>query len=79
MPAHDPRGLDADERRQLECTLTVLRCPPGCASEPREALLPNIKSFYVQAKQHIEAIEEAKRFQGPRGAGRGPKVAGNNS
>lgn len=79
MPAHDPRGLDADERRQLECTLTVLRCPPGCASEPREALLPNIKSFYVQAMQHIEAIEEAKRRQGRRGDGREPRAAGKNN
>ncbi|WP_449246274.1 helix-turn-helix domain-containing protein [Desulfarculus baarsii] len=63
LPAHDQRPLDGEEREQLERTITVLRCPPGCEEEPREAILPNINTLYRVTVRHIDEARRTKKGQ----------------
>lgn len=61
LPDHNQAPLNKEEREQLERTITVLRCPPGCEEEPREAIVPNINTFYRVTKKFVREVRDIKK------------------
>lgn len=70
MPAHDPRRLDASERKDLEKALMVLRSH-GVRGAPDQALASNIDAFHAAVETAGElGLRGGAKQQGDRDSSR---------